>query len=151
MKKKEYFNKIIMGSWFLFEKDDSDCQCSYCSEERRSNKKIGIILPECKVKNSWRIIFIKTPSGHIHLRRTGFEWSYFFGFTYMKWDGGFRLTILPLPIHNANDNRGLITICPSSPFKTKIKGIECLFWKSLIGCESSGSCVACGVAKNEVP
>ena len=138
------FGKIIMGAWFLIEKHQCGCTCSYCEEERNLDKKFRVVLPKCKSANTWSRISVKRPDGYLYIRSTLMKLSYFLGFVFTKWTTGFRLTLIPSPIHRTNDCRGLITICKGSPFTTKFKNIECLFWKTQIRYSNSpanGVCI----------
>ena len=51
--KKMWYLKIFK-SWILRETHYKLCECSYCKE---FNGSCGMALPECKARNSWRIIW----------------------------------------------------------------------------------------------
>lgn len=44
----------IFGAWILREKHGKLCPCSYCE---KFDKRWGIVLPECRCRNAWRILY----------------------------------------------------------------------------------------------
>lgn len=48
----------FLGAHILYEKHGKLCQCSYCEE---FDKKRGIIFPECRCRNAWRIFYWRKP------------------------------------------------------------------------------------------
>ena len=130
---KQLFNRVIMGAWVLLERHTLTCTCSYCHEERKVNTKIRIVLPKSKASNAWRRISYRNKDGSwTYLRSTLPKLSYFFGFVFTRWSNGFRLQILPIPFAKTNSLKALLTYAKSSCYKTRIKNVESLFWKSQV-------------------
>lgn len=50
---RQLWQRTIFGAWILREEHDTLCGCSYC---RELNCSIGLTLPECKARNSWRVL-----------------------------------------------------------------------------------------------
>jgi len=130
---KEIFKRMIMGAVVVLEKHEKYCQCSYCESEKNANKKIRIVLPKNKSRNSWRRISYRLKGGqYMYLRWTLPVLSYFLGFNYCGWSSGFRIQILPAPISRVNRTKALITYAKPSIFKTKVKNVESLFWRNMV-------------------
>lgn len=50
---RQLWQRSILGAWILREEHDTLCGCSYC---RELNCSIGLTLPECKARHSWRVL-----------------------------------------------------------------------------------------------
>jgi hypothetical protein len=131
---KTLFERSIMGGILLLERHHKECDCSYCQEERVKNRKIRWVLnPYFRSRNAWsRISYRHKDNSFTYLRTTRPELNYFLGYRYTSWGTGFRISILPAPICRPNSGSALITYAKPSCYKTKIKGVESLFWKSMI-------------------
>lgn len=54
---------LLNGVTVLLESHDAGCECSYCRE-----MKFGLLLPESKHRNSWRILRWRWGKKQINLR-----------------------------------------------------------------------------------
>lgn len=50
---RQLWSREFCGAWILREEHEVDCGCGYCKE---LNCTIGLTLPQCKARNSWRIL-----------------------------------------------------------------------------------------------
>jgi hypothetical protein len=50
----QLWQRTVLGAWILRESHDTLCGCSYC---REMGGTIGLALPECKARNSWRVLW----------------------------------------------------------------------------------------------
>lgn len=120
-----------MGSIVNCEIHEKGCSCSYCA--RVTWDRLKFVFPKNKGRTSHRrMSYVKKDGRQIHLSWTLPKLSYFFGFDFCSWGYGFRLKILPAPISLPNSSKALVTFCYPPVFRTKIKNVENLFWKSTL-------------------
>jgi len=126
MKSRSLFSKVIFGASVILEQHTLFCTCSYC-KDAEEEKTFFVWLPKSRKRNSWRVIGWKKCCDNFYLRSTLPQLSFFLGYHFSKWTNGWRLKILPGVWCKTHSSASLVTICPSSAYKTKIPYVESLF------------------------
>ena len=73
------------------------CDCSYCEKAKSKNKKFDIWLPECKSRNSWRVLVFDRGEHWTYIRYTLPSFRCLIDFYRWEYCGrGWRLIVLNL-------------------------------------------------------
>jgi hypothetical protein len=62
----------LWGAFILLERHGSECTCSYC---RGFDGTVGLALPACKARNSWRVVWWRRNGRLYDLRWTLPSWG----------------------------------------------------------------------------
>lgn len=120
------YETTFMDAWILLERHNRKiCTCSYCRKRCLESSKIKLWLPECKARNSWRVLCWNRNGYYYYLRSTLPTWRWFIHLD--KWSGGKSWRLSSMCI-GKNSGRSLISICKGSGLPTKFGCLESIFW-----------------------